>query len=273
MSLDMEMKFTDPAAPLFINIESDSIEGLFVVSTSHAPGASTAGRGTSQARSTTDASVSQTRKRAREDDQDSRENRVPERRRPMKVVERTDTAGLAKAMGEMRSSDRAQSRASGSMPPPSMPPPPSSIPPLPSMPRWSQESHYQAPSQWSQPSGSQRKGEPLFLPSSQMSAADEEALRASGLGIDGMDADEFHAMMEDEGEEVEFDDRRVLPPESLNGDDEVENGGFDHDSVSLKSDEIGPTQELEEYKVGWNLYFQTVLDIDSQCHTVLQATI
>lgn len=248
MSLDMEMKFTDPAAPLFINIESDSIEGLFVVSTSHAPGASTAGRGTSQARSTTDASVSQTRKRAREDDQDSRENRVPERRRPMKVVERTDTAGLAKAMGEMRSSDRAQSRASGSMPPPSMPPPPSSIPPLPSMPRWSQESHYQAPSQWSQPSGSQRKGEPLFLPSSQMSAADEEALRASGLGIDGMDADEFHAMMEDEGEEVEFDDRRVLPPESLNGDDEVENGGFDHDSVSLKSDEIGPTQELEEYK-------------------------
>ena len=106
-----------------------------------------------------------------------------------------------------------------------------------------------------------------------MSAADEEALRAPGLGIDGMDADEFHAMMEDEGEEVEFDDRRVLPPESLNGDDEVENGGFDHDSVSLKSDEIGPTQELEEYKVGWNLYFQTVLDIDSQCHTVLQATI
>ncbi|KAH9004572.1 Rad9-domain-containing protein [Lactarius hatsudake] len=41
---------------------------------------------------------------------------------------------------------------------------------------------------------------PLFLPGSQMTAADQEALHASGLH--GMDADEFNAMMEDEGEEV-----------------------------------------------------------------------
>lgn len=44
--------------------------------------------------------------------------------------------------------------------------------------------------------------EPLFLPSSQLSQVDEEAIRQSGLGIENMDKEEFLAMLEDEGEEV-----------------------------------------------------------------------
>jgi cell cycle checkpoint control protein RAD9A len=53
-------------------------------------------------------------------------------------------------------------------------------------------------------SKSERKNEPLFLPSSQMSAADEEILRSTGLGIENMDAQELADMLEGEGEEVDF---------------------------------------------------------------------
>ena len=49
-----------------------------------------------------------------------------------------------------------------------------------------------------------RQKEPLFLPSSQMSAADEEVLRATGLGVESMDAHELADLLEGEGEEVDF---------------------------------------------------------------------
>lgn len=44
--------------------------------------------------------------------------------------------------------------------------------------------------------------EPLFLPSSQLSQADQEIIRAAGLGIEDMNMDEFNAMMDDDGEDV-----------------------------------------------------------------------
>ena len=49
----------------------------------------------------------------------------------------------------------------------------------------------------------------MFLPeSSQVSVANEEALRASGLGIENMDADELTEMLEGDAEEVDFLSRR-----------------------------------------------------------------
>ncbi|KAI0063981.1 hypothetical protein BV25DRAFT_1801221 [Artomyces pyxidatus] len=166
MSLALDLRFTDPAAPLFIDVESDSTESLFVVSTSQVPGAAPVN---SHART-----GSHARKRAREDD-------AAPRRRAQQVVERTESTTLARRMGEMRASSQ------GSMLPPPSVPVRSSVPRQSPPPR----AQSQAPAH-----------EPLFLPSSQMSAADEEALRASGLGVDRMDADEFNAMFEDEGVEV-----------------------------------------------------------------------
>lgn len=41
MSLSLDLRFTDPAAPLYIDVEGDSLEALFVISTSQVHGAVT----------------------------------------------------------------------------------------------------------------------------------------------------------------------------------------------------------------------------------------
>jgi cell cycle checkpoint control protein RAD9A len=161
----LDVRFTDPAAALYVNVQSDSIESLFAMSTSRVPGApeppvatlprqarSAGTSGSAQGRATTN-------KRPFEET-------TMRRRTPAKVVERISPPALRRG-------------ASGAQPP--------------------APSH--APTR-DQPLLSARlpTREPLFLPGSQMSAADREALRASGLG--DMDADEFNAMMEDDGEEV-----------------------------------------------------------------------
>jgi cell cycle checkpoint control protein RAD9A len=51
-----------------------------------------------------------------------------------------------------------------------------------------------------------RDREPLFLPvSSQLSVADQEAIKASGLGIEDMGPEEVAAMLEGDGDEVGLD--------------------------------------------------------------------
>ena len=52
-----------------------------------------------------------------------------------------------------------------------------------------------------QPSSDAPAAQPLFL-ASQLSTAQIEALRETGLGIEDMDAEEFAAMLDGEGEEV-----------------------------------------------------------------------
>jgi cell cycle checkpoint control protein RAD9A len=95
-----------------------------------------------------------------------------------------------------------------------------------------------------------------------MSAADKEALRASGLG--DMDADEFNAMMEDDGEEVGFNldpppaDAPVpsvpspppppLPPTPTPDLDLGEQGDVNRFEDDIES-EMGPTQSDESGKV------------------------
>jgi len=181
MEAVLDMRFTDPASALYVNVQSDSIESLFAMSTSRVPGAPTplaAAASSGQSRSGGSSESAQDRvshKRAREET-------AARHRTPAKVVERIASPAFAR-------------RSAGTPPPP-----PSSRAPA-----------------WLGPSlpAHRMREEPLFLPGSQMSTADKEALHASGLG--DMDADEFNAMMEDEGEEVDrnLDPSDVPPPPSV----------------------------------------------------------
>ena len=164
MEAILDVRFTDPAAALYVDVLSDGIEGLFAMSTSRVPGAPAPPPGAvpSQARSagSSGSAEARTRKRPREEDAASRH------RTPARVVERVEPARFTRQASGARVP--ASSHASAERP--------HSLPP------------HNSPE------------EPLFLPGSQMTAADQEALHASGLR--GMDVDEFNAMMEDEGVEV-----------------------------------------------------------------------
>jgi len=81
MSLSLDLRFTEPAAPLYIDVESDSIESLCVISTSQVPGAPTATQTPSA--------------RARQQEPNG-SGRASERRRPQKVVERIDAPAPAR---------------------------------------------------------------------------------------------------------------------------------------------------------------------------------
>ena len=80
--------------------------------------------------------------------------------------------------------------------------------------------------------------EPLFMPgASQLSNADLDVLRGSGLGIEHMDYEEFEAMMEDEGEEVGMS-TAVRDVQKGEGDQEW-NGA---DKEDVEHDQMGPSQ-------------------------------
>ncbi|KAA1469006.1 hypothetical protein DENSPDRAFT_552806 [Dentipellis sp. KUC8613] len=208
MSLSLDLRFTDPAAPLFIDVEGDSIESLFVVSTSHAPGAN-ANANNANSRSNPSAAASrsasasasvsasqQSRKRTRDGDgnegMSERRAQVRGNGSGKKVVARTDAAALAR-----RDAGMARGTQGSMAPPPSVP---RSLRPYSQVSNGARDQVSNGHGTQDQERGQER--EPLFLPASQMSVADEAALAASGLGVEGMDAEEFHAMMEDEGMEL-----------------------------------------------------------------------
>jgi cell cycle checkpoint control protein RAD9A len=224
MEAVLNVRFTDPAAPLCVNVQSDSIESLFAMSTSRVPGApeppeSTVPRQTRSAEPSGSAQGRRMNKRPADE--------TTMRRTPAKVVQRVSPPALAR-------------RALGTQPP--------------------APSHAPASHQPSHPIRHPRE-EPLFLPVSQMSAADKEALHASGLG--DMDADEFNAMMEDEGEEVGLNLDPPLadapvpsvlpmspsPALDLELDEEQGHGrGVNRIEDDIES-EMGPTQSDESGKV------------------------
>ncbi|KAJ7497250.1 Rad9-domain-containing protein [Mycena latifolia] len=173
MSLALELRFTDPAAPLFIDVEGDNADTLFVISTSQVPGAPVP-------------SQAPTNPKKREREETPRDfSRI---KKSMKVVQRTDAASLAEA--ERASRSQSTSRTAGSMPPPPVPP-------------RSFRSHHEEMSDAQMTPGPSRSREPLFLPmSSQLSAADEQIIRDTGLGIENMNTEELEMMLEGDGEEV-----------------------------------------------------------------------
>jgi len=264
MGLCLDLRFTDPAAPLFIDVESDELECLFVISTSQYGGLA--------APPPSNSTLLNARKRPSPSDDGEGSSRqrseTPRIKKPMKAVQRVDVrtpdaTSTSKAHSDIRS-----------MPPPSYVPqhtsgsPRNQMSPLPS-PSWNlppDPSHevtvqpeplfYPQSSQLLSdgPSGSPEVGRakardrtPLFYPLSQLSQADKEVIRASGLGIEDMNQDELEAMLEGEGEEVDFE---FAPSQNLTN---VEDG----DSAMLSADgdpenfelfegigtELGPTQD------------------------------
>jgi cell cycle checkpoint control protein RAD9A len=232
MALNLDLHFTDPASPLFIDIEGDNSEILFVIAPVQlAPNANIP----SQAQSAMERSVNS--KRAREEDSANGDGgegsntrtstprfRLAERervRKPMKAVHRVDPASIAHA-GAISSTLSRPKTVHGSMAPPA------SIPlrPLSQTPIFSQ-SHRNV----------SNGRDPLFLPGSQLSAADEEAIRGSGLGIESMGADELEALLEGDGEEVAFDfgSQRAMS-QVTSGDFDGAIGGDEDDPM----DEEGP---------------------------------
>ncbi|KAJ7783085.1 Rad9-domain-containing protein [Mycena metata] len=181
MSLALEIRFTDPAAPLFIDVEGDNADTLFVISTSQVPGAPMP-------------SQVSTNPKKREREETPRD--FARIKKPMKAVQATDAVSFAQADRSARSQSTSRTAAS------SMPPPP-----VPDRSFRSQNDETFEAQMTPVPS---RVREPLFLPASsqplsQLSAADEQIIRDTGLGIEDMDADELAMMLEGEGEEVAFD--------------------------------------------------------------------
>ncbi|KAJ7072368.1 Rad9-domain-containing protein [Mycena amicta] len=177
MSLPLGLRFTDPAAPLFIDVEGDNSEALFVISTSQVPGAP----GPSQV---------STNSRKREREETPRDStRI---RKSMKAAQRTDAASIAHSEAERaaRSQSTTRTGLSGSMPPPPTPRRTSS-----------RNTGMEMVDVQRTPSVGEK--EPLFLPaSSQMSQAEVEVLRETGLGIEDMSVAELHMMLDGEGDEV-----------------------------------------------------------------------
>lgn len=135
MSVAMDLRFTDPSAPLFIDVEGDSCSSLFVTSTSQAPGA------TPQPSQV----LVNHRKREREDT-------------PAEGLRFKKPAKVVQPAAVVPRTPRSQS-ASGSMMPPSQR-------------SATSQSHALEPPPAPDPSPSRKKQEPLFLPSSQVSNPD-----------------------------------------------------------------------------------------------------
>ncbi|EPQ56505.1 hypothetical protein GLOTRDRAFT_115739 [Gloeophyllum trabeum ATCC 11539] len=205
LALTLDLRFTDPLSPLFIDVDDESFQALFVISTSQLHGT---GGGASQA-------GSQSRKRTREEDEApaARDNtkRAPDRKKPMKVVQRTDVDGYERAVNRASSTSQP---GGGSMPPPSVP-------------------RQQSPlfSQRAESPSRRDASEPLFLPASQLSQAQEQAIRDSGLGIENMNAaDQQIAFVKEEHAELDmeedslslYDESEILPTQEKSHSDKVE---------------------------------------------------
>jgi cell cycle checkpoint control protein RAD9A len=202
MSLALELRFTDPAAPLFIDVEGDNADTLFVISTSQVPGAPMP-------------SQAPTNPKKREREETPRD--IARIKKPMKAVQRTDAASLAQA--ERSSRSQSTSRTAGSMPPPPVP-------------QRSSKSQHEERFDAQMTPGPSRNREPLFLPmSSQLSAADEQMIRDTGLGIEDMNAEELEMMLEGDGEEVVFDTGSVAEDAGDNMEFEATQSSDEHSTV------------------------------------------
>ncbi|KAH9485464.1 hypothetical protein JR316_0002372 [Psilocybe cubensis] len=229
MSFPMEVRFTEPAAPLFIDVEGDMLEALFVISTSNVPAGVTTAQHHSQ------------RYNARKRERAQSTSETPRFKRPMKAAQ---PIGPGNDYNKSSSSSRENSHMDGSMPPPSIIP--------------NRGSYNLQPHSTSRTAGSSSvydklrevKKEPLFLPSSQMSEANLDVLQSTGLGLENMDAEELTELLEGEGEEVDFSHISQQPPGESQHAGGIGEGGFDHsmqvdqdDSFELEG--LPATQERE----------------------------
>lgn len=223
MSAAIDLRFTNPAAPLFMDIEADNSEGLFVISTSQVHGV---GAGTPSQYSV----APNVKKREREETPLDTRNK-----KPMKAVHRVDfcTPSVPPSVRHL---------AGHTLPTPRVDPGNTQLQGMTNNAMASQPlAQLQSPQ------------EPLFLPSSsQLSSADREILCATGLGIEIMDAKELAELLDGEGEEVAFD----FPSQDPKDSSFLERPGGNYEwqrkeSFELECDfgEIPPTQDTEDAKV------------------------
>lgn len=195
---------------------ADLYETLFIISMSQVTGANTSCLGKPKP-----ARAAQSRKRPLESDSTtwaggsggnrSNFNGSVAKKRPTKAAVPSDERSIR----EISSVRKTPAR---SMPPPTL--------------SASAMRHFPGPQQSLQRAGAPlEERQPLFFPASQLSQADQELIRDSGLGIENMNMEEFNAMMDDEGEEV------------LHDDDQQEQVDIQMDvEVNVDDDEIEDTQ-------------------------------
>lgn len=262
MVLPLDIRFTEPAAPLFIDCDGDSFDCLFVLSTSQVQYG-----GSSQ----TQRSTANSRKRDREDTA----HEAPRIKKPMKVVQ---VAQLPTPTTRASIAPRTQSRtATTPMPPPSERQEQFSQPPF-------AQSSRRAGAMLPPPIPSkawntrtppveefESDAEPLFLPCSQLSQAEIDVLKSTGLGIEDMNADELANMLDGEGEEVDFG---YVPPSQ-----EVEQMDLEESGSPSSFDPVdvfGATQSSDNQKACIILRCgRPVLTfpIDFDCHPDLSTAI
>ncbi|KAG8883097.1 hypothetical protein FRB97_007234 [Tulasnella sp. 331] len=199
LSLQLNLSFTEPAAPLCITIESDYHESLFVLATRQVPGTALEEEAV--------AAVANGKKRGRDADDASNQ-----KKKSMKVV--TVEPTLNKSFKKPQ-------------PPPPRPKSPTRTVPSASFRESNPPLNMQSQTIGAGPSHSlsysnsnsnpnpNPNSRPLFLPSSQagsqqqqrietfaqLSQAEQEVIRGAGLGLEDMDPDELAAMLEDAGDE------------------------------------------------------------------------
>lgn len=254
----LELRFTDPAAPLFIDMEGDESESLFVISTSQIQGMPVTSQhhanpnlianavGNPRKRPCPDAPVEP--QQGLHSSGPRQPSETPRVKKSTRAVQRTDVTPSVGSRSGTISSESGPSAYNNfnSMSPPSFVPelPQSSQhlrepQPVPGDSRSHEPLFYPSssldvpPDLGPSPSRhSQTLQSPLFYPLSQLSQADAQVIRESGLGIEYMDSDGLKAMLEGEGEEVEY------KPTQEKGDERQEAG----DSLEL-FEELDPTQQ------------------------------
>ncbi|KAG8895114.1 hypothetical protein FRB99_000758 [Tulasnella sp. 403] len=196
LSLQLNLSFSDADAPLSITIESDSHESFFVLAVRRPPESAMA----------SDPAGANAKKRTHEEERAS----AP-RKKAMTVVKAEPRRRDSPSLRTGSNSNASQA----SEPVFRVPDPPrTSQTPVPGPSQAHQQSN--ASSSRAASSTQQRPAaRPLFYPISpsasqrqverfdQLSQADQEVIRASGLGIEDMSADELAAMLNDDDEDME----------------------------------------------------------------------
>ncbi|KAH0827816.1 Rad9-domain-containing protein [Lanmaoa asiatica] len=302
MASALELRFTDPAAPLFIDIEGDESDGLFVISTSQLQGMASGSNTNTRSSSTPKPQQPGGQKRPHPDNEaqiswnasgsgrGSETPRVEKVKKSMKAVQRTEVPGAS-----VSRENSAAIKDEDMMPPPPFIPNPNRTQGSHSLvfhtsqdedfgamdhfdsggvgdeagtidgytgdgdakggenstfshpgdplfyPQSSQIVPPPVPLICERPTQTQRAQTPLFLPFSQLSQQDERAIRESGLGVEYMNREELEAMLEGDGEEVEFDIAKGME----SGVGFLNEAGDSGESLELFEDEFGPTQDRD----------------------------
>ncbi len=233
----MDLRFTDPAAPLFIDVESDGLQALFVISTSQVHNAGN---------TAPQVILKNKKKRAREEDNGSQDATwaTPRPKKPMKAAQPTPSinGGDRTASHPNRSQMGSTSplpHESGSMRDMSMGPPPYIPPPSIHQTQARRPSFNHRPHTPPSSSIPQPNAEPLFLPST--SQQSNQAFQ--DLHLEDMTAEELETFLDpdaDLDEEVMMDTRssqNIAEPDAM---------VVDSDDISIEATQ---TRQLDDSKV------------------------